>query len=191
MINLDQIKSDWNNILIKNEELEQRNRELTRLLANERIKSHQQKLSKNFRIGYIGLAFPFLAFILHQIIDASLILCILYSLFGLIIGAYDIWFLNFVKNTDYLSISTIEAISHASKIVKYQNRATILGLIASIGILSLLFYEMHEAGDSSVMYGGIAGLIIGAIIGIKMCVENHLTARRMLKEVRQLDYDEK
>lgn len=191
MIDLDQIKSDWNSILIKNEELERRNRDLTRRLANERIKNHQQKLAKNFRIGYIGLFFPFLAFVLHRTIDASITLCVLYSLFGLIIGAYDIWFLNFVKNTDYLSISTIEAISHASKIVRYQNRATIFSIIATIGILSLLFYEIYLFGDPSVSYGGIAGLIIGASIGIKMCVENHLTARRMLKEVRQLEQDEK
>lgn len=187
MIDLDQIKSDWNNILIKNEELERRNRELTRQLANERIKSHQQKIAKNFRIGYIGFAFPLLAWMLHYTIDASMTLCVIYSLFGLILGAYDIWFLNFVKNTDYMTLPTVEAISHASKIVRYQNRSTVLSLIATAGVLSLLFYEIHLVGDINVTYGGIVGFIIGAAIGTKMCVENHLHARRMLKEIRQLD----
>jgi len=188
MIDLDQLKSDWNNIILQNEALKQRNRELTRRLASERVKTHKQKLIKNYSIGYIGFAFPFFAYTMHQAFDASITLCVFYTLFGLIIGSYDIWFMNYLKRTDYMSLPTLEAIKQASKIVKYQNRATICGIISSIALLIPMFYEMYLADDMSLFYGGLAGLVLGASIGGKICYDNHMNARRMLSEIKDLDH---
>lgn len=187
MINLDNIKNEWKNLSVKDEWLTDKNRELASKLASERASNYQQKLSRSYRIGFVGFAFPFLAVTMRHAFDASIMLCVIYSLFGLAVGGYDLWFMHFISKSDYVSMPTVEAMSHASKVVKYQNRATVISILAMIMVLIPLFYEMCKFGDYSIVYGGVAGLIIGLILGIRKCIINHRNAKRMLSELKDID----
>lgn len=185
-IDVEKIKSDWASLKIENEKLQQANVALTHRLAGERIRSNQSKLAKAHRIGYMGFLFPLLAVMMHYAFDASVGLCVLYSVFGVLCGAYDLWFMDFVRDQDYMSMPVVEAISHATKVVKYQNRATIVGIAAMVVVLVPMFYEMADFGDVNIMWGGIAGLVIGGAIGTVQCLRNHRYARRLLREIKNI-----
>lgn len=185
-IDIEEIKRNWASLRIENEKLQQANVALTRRLANERIRSNQSKLAKAHRIGYIGFLFPLLAVMMHYAFDASVGLCVLYSLFGIMCGAYDLWFMDFVRDQDYMSMPVVEAISHATKVVKYQNRATIISIIAMFVLLVPMFYEMADFGDMNIVWGGVTGLVIGGIIGTLQCIRNHRYARCLLREIKNI-----
>lgn len=187
MIDLEQIKNEWSSLIIENESLRQKNIELTRRLATERVRNNQQKLARSYRTGYIGFVFPLMTIILYKAFDASILLCLAYALFGIIIGCWDLWYRKFVKEIDYTAVSTAQALTHASKIVIYQNRATAISIIATALLLGALFYEMFEFGDNDIAFGGIVGAIVGGIIGAKKCLNNHILARRMLAELRSIE----
>ncbi len=190
MIDLDEIKSEWLALKVENASLQQKNKELTRRLVDARIANNQQKLAKNYRIGYMGLCFPLLAWLLYQLIHPSVYLCIIYSVYGIILGLFDLWFMDFIKKADYTTISTINALEHASKVVIYQNWATIASIIACIGVLALFFYEMAQLGADNIIWGGVIGGVIGGIIGTRKCIDNHRLARRMLSELRNIEEEE-
>lgn len=187
MIDLDQIKTEWSSLIIENEILRQKNIELTRRLATQRVTGNQQKLARSYRIGYIGFTFPLLALVLYRAFNASIALCAAYGLFGIIFAIWDLWFRDFVTKIDYTAVSTVEAMTHASKVVLYQNRATIISIIATICLLADIFYEMALFGDYDICMGGAIGGIVGGIIGGKKCINNHIIARRMLSELKSIE----
>ena len=186
MIDLDKMKAEWTALKIENFELQQKNIELTRRLVNSRVVNSQQKLARSYRIGYMGFIFPLLALFLYRLLHPSVTLCVIYSVYGLLLGSFDLWFMSFVKKADYTTLPTVEALEHASKVVIYQNWATIASLIAGIGVLIPFFYEMSLLGEESVIWGGVVGGVIGAIIGAHKCINNHRLARQMLSELRNI-----
>ena len=185
-IDIEKIKSDWASLKIENEKLQQANIALTRRLASERIRSNQSKLAKAHRIGYVGFLFPLLAVMMHFAFDASVGLCVVYALFGLVCGIYDLWFMDFVRDQDYMSMPVVEAIAHATKVVRYQNRATVVSIVAMVAVLVPMFYEMADYGDMNIMLGAVTGLVVGGAIGTLQCMRNHRYARRLLREIKNI-----
>lgn len=187
-IDFEQIKNEWRAISMENAVLKQKNIELTQRLSRDRVTNNQQSLARSYRIGYMGFAFPFLAyFCLYHFIHASIALCICYSLFGLIVGGFDLWFRSFIRKADYASISTVDAIQHATKVVIYQNWATIASILGVIILCIPLFYEFSQKDNEGIIIGGIAGAIIGGTIGAIKCVKNHRLARKMVAELKTIE----
>ena len=185
-MDLDKIKAEWAALKIENSDLQRKNIELTRRLATTSVANNQQKLARSYRIGYMGFAFPGLAVIMYQLIHASVALCIIYAVYGLILGSFDLWFMRFIKKVDYTTIPTVDALEHVSKVVIYQNWATVASLIAGACVLVPFFYEMSLLHEESVVWGGIVGGIIGGTIGAIKCIKNHRLARQMLAELRNV-----
>ena len=187
-IDFEQIKNEWRALSMENASLKQKNIELTQRLSRERVTTSQQSLARSYRIGYMGFAFPILAYFgLYLIIDASIALCIFYSLFGLILGCFDLWFMSFIKRADYASMSTVDAIQHATKVVIYQNWATIGSIIGVIILCIPLFYEFCQKDNEGLIPGAIMGAIIGGAIGAKKCINNHRLARKMVAELKSIE----
>lgn len=187
-LDFEQIKNEWRALSMENATLKQKNIELTRRLSRERVTTSQQNLARSYRIGYMGFAFPILAyFCLYRIIDASIGLCICYSIYGLILGGFDLWFMSFIKKADYASMSTVDAIQHATKVVIYQNWATIASIIGVIILCIPLFYEFSQKDNEGIIAGAIMGAILGGAIGAKKCIKNHRLARKMVAELKSIE----
>lgn len=187
MTDLDKLKEDWKNLTIRNDELERRNRELTRRIADERIKNNQQRLAANYRTGFLGLLFPLISMMLYEYNAQSLTLCIIYSAFGLIVGGYHLWFRHYVKSTDYTSLDTVSAVERAAKIVKYQDRATATSVCACVMLLSFMLYEFYDRCGFDTFISGIIGATAGAVIGLKVYISNRRNARSMLEELKKIN----
>ena len=71
-IDFEQIKNEWRTLTVENATLRHKNIELTKRLANQRVTNNQQKLARSYRIGYMGFAFPLLAYFgLYLMVNAS------------------------------------------------------------------------------------------------------------------------
>ncbi len=188
MDTLEQLRIEWQRIEIKNQMLSDENRRLTARLATQRITGHQKKLANNYRTGYFGFAFPILALFLYKVIGCTIVMAIAYALYGIILGALQCRFRKFIKKADYMSLPTIEAVSHARSVVKYQRNMTIYGIIGAMAILVPLLYEFSF--DSDILLGGVIGGIIGGIIGTIRCIDNFRQANAMLVEATAIDSDD-
>lgn len=186
MTSFEDIKRNWTQLPIENEILRQKNIELMRELSRQKIRSHQDKLCRSYRIGYIGFLFPLLALMMYDEISMSAGVCVFYSLFGVFAGAYNLWFRHYVREADYMSMPVVDAVTRASKVVKYQNWSTVIGIVVSVALLSFMFYEMNRFGNMAVVWGAVAGLVVGGIIGTVRCVRNHRHARQMLREIKNI-----
>ncbi len=187
-IDLDQIKNEWRSLSMENAALKQRNIELTRRLSRDRVTNNQQSLARSYRIGYMGFAFPLLSYFgLYYIIHASIGVCIFYALFGIVIGSFDLWFMSYIKKADYASMPTVEALHHATKVVIFQNWATIASIAACIILCIPLFYEFSQKDNEGLIFGGIIGGIVGGIFGGIKCVKNHKLARKMVAELKSAE----
>lgn len=185
MTELDILKTEWQRLRLENEALDQKNRELTHRIVHERVKTNQQKLAANYRIGYFGLMFPFLAWTMYKILNISVWLCVCYSVYGLIACALQIVFMYYLKNIDYTSMTTVEAIKVASKIVYRQNRGVLISTFAALMIIVPLFCELADLGGH-VVIGGIAGGVIGGTVGIIRYLRNRRLAKQVLEELKSL-----
>lgn len=187
MTELDMLKSEWNSLAAENASLKEKNRELTRLLQTRNVVSSQEKLARNYRVSYMGYAFPLLGYMLYAVMHWSAWLAIAYGVYGVAIACYDTWFIQFVKSADFTLLPTVEAIDHAVKVVKYQNRATISSVLLAIIILIPMFDEMWILGGEPAVVGGITGGVLGGAIGLRIYIRNHRLARRMVKELKDMD----
>lgn len=188
MDTLEQLRIEWQRIEIKSQMLSDENRRLTARLASQRISGHQKKLANNYRTGYIGFAFPVLALFLYKVIGCTIVIAIAYALYGLVLGTIQLRFRKFIKKADYMSLPTIEAVSHARRVVKYQRNMTIRSIIGALAILVPLLYEFSF--DSDILLGGIIGGIIGGIFGTIRCIDNFRHANAMLAEATAIDSDD-
>ncbi len=182
MTEIENIKHNWAALPIENEILQRKNLELTRELSKQKIRSHQEKLAGAYRIGYVGFLFPGLALLMRLVVGMSVGLCVFYSLFGIFTGLYDIWFMRYVRKTDYMSMPVVEAVAQASKVIRYQNWSTVIGIVAAALLLVPMFYEMSYI-DMDIFWGGVVGGVVGGVFGTVKCVQNHRHARQMLREI--------
>ncbi len=187
MIDLNILKNEWNALATENATLKERNRELTRLLLTRNVVSNQEKLARSYRIGYLGFAFPLLGYLLYITLNCAIRLSVVCGIYGIVLGSYDLWFINFVKRADYTVLSTVEALNHAIKVVRYQNWATVLSLMLGICVVVPLFEELFLLGEDAAVIGGIWGGIIGGIIGLRICIRNQKLARRMVRELKNIE----
>lgn len=184
-IDFEQIMAEWAQLKVENASLQRKNDELLNNLMQTRVVSRQQRLARNYRIGYFGFVFPLLAWGMYEILNISVALSVIYSTYGIAIGIFDLWFMHFIKDADYTSLPTIDALSHATKIVEYQNWFTVLSILLCVAILIPLFQSFSVIGPD-VVVGGIIGGIVGGIIGMRKCIINHRLARRMKAELRSV-----
>lgn len=187
MENLEQLRLQWQQLKLENLALSEQNRCLTNRLAKQNIRTHQQKLANNYRsLGTLGFIFPLLAWMLYEVVHCSIGMAIAYSIYGIALGAVQHWFSHFVREADYISLPTVEAIAHARKVVRYQRNMTVASIICMVAVIVPLFYELSFM-DQSVIEGGIVGGIIGGAIGLMRCIKNFRHANAMLNEASSID----
>lgn len=187
-IDFDRIKCEWQSLTMENAILKQKNIELARRLVSRNVTNNQQRLARSYRIGYIGFLFPLLAYFgLYHVIGGSVTLCVIYSIFGWLLGTFDLWFMSYIKSANYASMPTVDALKHATKVVVYQNWATIISIIGCIIIMVPLFYALSQHDEESVLAGGIIGAVIGCTFGAIKCINNHRLARSMVAELKSIE----
>ncbi|MDE6109815.1 MAG: hypothetical protein K2L99_08215 [Muribaculaceae bacterium] len=184
--NLDDIRREWQSLSADTKKLAEANRILVERLAAEKATSKQQNLRRQYLIFAVVsfLLLPALAYVgLYDLLEAPLWLCVLYAAGGVFFGITDLCFVRMIGSVDYIELPTCEAVAHASRMILWQARLRAIGIAAAVVIVAPLFVFMYRMGKPDVLIGGIAGLVIGAVLGTLKYNSLRRTARRMLADL--------
>lgn len=182
---LEQMRRCWNNLEVRIDRLEDRNRALIARLSNERATGRQDKLASYYHtLGIISvILLPVLGMILWHVGLTPMWYGIFYAVGGIVLGISNIRFSSFIRNCNYCDIPTVKAIAHARRVVKSQHRRMIVGIFFALFIVAPLFYFCFDDGNYSALIGAVAGGIIGGFIGYMMHRRKVRLARRIVNDL--------
>lgn len=136
-----------------------------RLTLSERLRRRYR------RIGVIGLIFPILGLSMYRQLDVSATLCVMYSIYGVLMGLLSLKLERGLRDSSYLTLPVISAARHIMRLNRMRIRNRRLGIILMVPILAALLYEFWKT-DIYAFTGGCVGAVFGLIIGICLDIRN-------------------
>lgn len=172
---LDNLKSAWQNLNVRVDRLEEENRRTTEALCRNRAKSAQTKLAESYkRTSYVGLVCLLLAPLCVKVLFLPVWVAVIYGAFGIVMGAILLRSYWVTRYTNFMSLPIVDALKEAVKMRRRQNAVTTIGIVLGCLLLGT-FYAYLEVG----IYGFYVGLVVGLFIGIK----KQLTQRQLIREI--------
>lgn len=185
------LKENWNKACINIELLKADNERLARQLATGRAQIARDKLASYYRrSSSAAILLPLLSPTLVSILGMPIWLAFVYALFGIVIGLVQFKFSNYIKHCDYASVPTVEALSIAIKIARYQRYIRSFCIGISCILLFAMFYIALDRYEYHILSGFIIGLVVGLIIGGIKFIRMSALVRQMKNELQSLLDDE-
>lgn len=190
-MDFEELKQNWNKACINNELLKADNLRLARELATGRAQTARDKLASYYRRSSVcAILLPSLAPALVIILDLPVWLAVLYAVFGIVMGVVNYCFARYIKNCDYTSVPTVEALSIAIKIARYQRYIRSVGIFVGCILVATMFYFAIDRDDYSMVTAFIFGLVGGLIFGTIKYIRMSALVRRMKAELQSLVEDD-
>jgi hypothetical protein len=153
----------------------------------DQIRSHRsskltREIERTYRVPMIvGLFLPILSVTLVRELHFGLMLCLCYGLFGWIMAGFSYYMIRILRKCDYTQMTVRHAVYAVNSMFKSHVIILIFGWVLCLPLLIWLFAEFAHQ-DVYVLYGAIAGLIIGLPIGIRreMKIYRHFKALKDL-----------
>lgn len=187
-MDIEELRQNWQRAKIKCETLEAENRRLARELATGRATTVRDRLSRHYLRSALSalVILPLFSPLLVHVLNFPLWAAILYAVFGIIIGIINLWFSQYIKHSDYTSVSIIESLAKAEKIARYQRNIEIFAIVFCLVVLITMFSIMIDINERDVLLGFFIGLAIGIVIAIKKYLYMHSLTRQMQQELKSL-----
>lgn len=185
---IDFLKQQWNSI--------KPSADAARTLADidvkglDRARTLSGKIARQYLVTAVGgLLLPPLIIWLAEEMPISLLLIISYSAFGIFCSVNNFYIYRRIRRNDYVSLPVVEAAKRVAALTRLIGRLRIIGTILMFPVLAMLFAEMAAVGDNNVLYGGITGAVIGAIVAVIMWrrTNRHLRLLREIFALRDTD----
>ncbi len=178
---IDYLKQQWSSI--KPSASAARNLADISVKELDRARTLTGKVARQYMVTAIGgLLLPPLIVWLAEEMPISLLLIICYSAFGIFCSVTNFYIYRRVRRGDYISLPVVEAAERVAAATRLIGRVRIISTVLMVPVLVMLFVEMAAIGDVYVIYGGIAGAVIGTIIAVFQWrrTNRHL---RLLREI--------
>ncbi len=188
-LTLEQLKKSWQNTTVSGSKLEE-TAERVRMEAKKKKKSLgiARKLSRDYmRISILGVIVMFLALPLYYVLAAPVGICIFYALFGLIMGCVNLGFGLYIRRIDFMGLPVVQAVDKALQIRRMQWMILIFGICLGLCLLiplGMVFWDMPEGRGA--FWGGVAGGIIGACIGVRKERRFFRQSRALLRTLQEI-----
>lgn len=136
-------------------------------LRGDRSRSLTQRLAFRYLLlAIIGIVvLPANAISLHMSVGVSLSASLAVAIFGFMAGAGSLYFYFLLRNSDYVSLPTVEALRRIVRFDTLRSNVRLTTILLMIPVLIWLLYSFY-AIDPVIFWGGAAGAVIGAAIGI-------------------------
>ena len=164
-MDLEEMKQQLNNLNRRMDSLENRNSDLIKRIESGRITSAQQRLVKQYRLfSIVGMMMALVIFVFYKewLTLPTRTCATLYFLTAAIMDTY-LW--TGIRKIDYNTMGVEQV---ARKAILYKKRHHIfMGILIAmcIPLITTFFFEMGT--NEYIVYGMIAGAVIGVAIGIK------------------------
>lgn len=133
----------------------------------DRVRTLTCKVARQHLVAAVGgLLLPPLILWLSEYMPVSLLLIICYSAFGIFCSVINFYIYQRIRCSDYVSLPIVEAAERVAAITRLIGRLRIISIILMFPVLAMLFVEMAAVGDVYVVYGGIVGAVIGAVVSV-------------------------
>lgn len=185
-LDLDELRNSWQTLSLRVDNLEATNRRLAKELCSERATSVQQRLARSYRFMSVwGFVLLPLAFPLYYVIDMPAWLCVLYAVFGILMGLIYLCFASYISRSNYVSLPMVDAVRHALRVRMMQRRILVGGLVMGLVVIVPFFWILFGKEDPVPFYGACVGGAVGLAIGIQKELKFFRLSRQMLAELRR------
>jgi len=190
-MNFEEIKQNWNKAQLNIELLKQDNLRLAQQLVKCRVQTARDKLASYYiRSMSCAVLMPLLAPTLVISTHMPIWVASLYGLFGIIMGVINYLFYRYIKRCDYTSLPTVEALSMAVNIARYQRYIRSFGIFASGALIATMFYLAIDRSEYNMVVAFIIGLAVGLALGLIKFLRMSALVKQMQNELRSLLEDE-
>ncbi|MDE6276584.1 MAG: hypothetical protein K2M06_00570 [Muribaculaceae bacterium] len=186
---LERLRASWKNTTIVGTQLNEAAARVEREAAGRRSMGIAHKMAKDYmRLLWIAGLVVCLSVPL-RLVGAPLWICVVYGVFGLVMGCIYYSFARYIRKIDFMSLPVVEALEQAVRIRMLQRRILVAGIVLGLVVvipLLMFFYELDLNGSGrSTFWGGVAGGVIGGIIGF--CKQLHFfrSSRKLLKTIEE------
>lgn len=183
MNNIDNLKRTWQQINVEAPEMHDSDRRKTDSRdSDDRIKSYRRLLLESESVPTVkqrlisrlkrpifaaGACLASIAFLIRDF-NIPLWFIIIYCAFVVTAIALTLYQIRLLRNTNFATMTTVEAISFVRRFIIIRQRCKSALLSVGIPIVVVLMWLLDSHKEPALLIGGIAGAIIGAVLGFYM-----------------------
>ncbi len=185
MDNLDKLKKQWNKTTIKRDE---RERDLIDRTVNRRLTSTRERIAMSqCVIVAVCLVAPALIPLCRVTggIDFPRWFGLVYTLFFIVMAAFQCVLYYVLSNIDFMKLSVKEAVNALVKYRRLKMRLKFVSVALGAVTIGLMFYAMGDMFSVEVIAGAWVGLVIGGAIGLMLDRRDRRLISRMLDDLSE------
>ena len=195
MTNIDDLKRTWRQINVEAPQITDSGRKNSDSRdSDDRIKSYKRLLLESESVPTVkqrlisrlkrptfaaGACLASIALLIRDF-DIPLWFIVIYCAFVVAAMALTLYQIRLLKNTNFATMTTVEAISFIRRFTIMRQRCKAALLSMGIPIVVVLMWLLDSHKEPALLIGGIAGAVIGAALGFYM---NH----RFKKDLRLIE----
>lgn len=187
-MDFDQLRQQWKAQADRISALETENAELQRRLKCNTYDKRRRKLLFAYRLFFVlpVVMIP-CTFLCFSHLDLPLLTSYLFSIIFFIEAIGNLYILLYIKGLDFTMYSTRELLRRLIRLQKMRRVLQLFYILLLIPVITYAFSLFYASDGVSVVLGGIAGSIVGAILGIKKDREIHQTINLMRKDLEEIE----
>ncbi len=185
-MDLEEMRQSWRTLETRVNRLEDENMRLMAELKRGRAGEYKHKLQRNFvRLSIVGFIAPLFIICLSRELSFSGAFMVIYSAFCWIMAVCNIYMYYRLSRIDLITMPVKIAFEESVKFGILRQRIWLGSMIMLIPALVFFIYEFWSI-DVSLAIAGIAGGVLGLIIGLKK--DNEI--KNMIRGMKQTLGDE-
>lgn len=139
-----------------------------KLVIEGNAKSSQMRITNIYkRLVAVSIAWVPLSLLLARGPELPLWLCVLMSAYFAVMAVLNYWVLRLVKKIDFGSMSVVEALGSVCRLQKIRNRLQFWSILLCAPLVLTMLATFGQSSNE-MLIGGIAGLVVGALIGLSL-----------------------
>lgn len=186
-INLQQLKTVWQQTQVRPELISEDAERMARLAAAGRAQTATQKLAKYSRKSfYISCTLPLLAPSLVVILGLPLWVAIAYGAFGIVMAIVNYLHSQYLKSIDIASLPLVPALVIAQTIRRRTLRIQVYGMMAAFALIATMLVSALDISSTATLWGFGIGLIVGLFIATIKLRRSWRLIRTIQQELRSV-----
>ncbi|MDE5608549.1 MAG: hypothetical protein K2I64_06420 [Muribaculaceae bacterium] len=189
-IDFEQLKRQWAEQSARIERLEAQNEKLRHKLSSSSNMTLRDKLIRDYKIFlFVSIILVPITFSTFPLCDFPWMMTVSFALLFALESIANGYILKLLKDIDFTSQTTREALTRVIHLQKSRSRLQIIFITLTIPVLTYGFYVFGTI-DKDMIWSGLLGGIFGGIIGAIKDRQIRQIIRRMKAELEEMDREE-
>ncbi|MCM1036234.1 MAG: hypothetical protein NC406_02765 [Bacteroides sp.] len=183
---LDAIRRAWQGMRVDNDSLDSAASRAADSIARGGTAPLQYRLARRQRrTALAGLLMIPLAYMLYEVLELNIWICVAYAVFGLVMSILNRLLADYTSEMPLAEMPVAEALRRAVMIRLRQRQIRIGGIIGGAAVLAALAVSLLGSYGSDMLMAMIIGLAAGLAVGIPRAVRMSRMARRLVESLHE------